>query len=74
MDKEGLTFTLLSDPDKKLMEKYDAYGEKTMYGKKTMGVLRSTVLIGVDGKIEKIWSNVKAKGHIDKVKNEVGCA
>ena len=64
VDKYGLPFTLLSDPDRKVMEKYGAYGEKTMYGKKTMGVIRSTVLIGPDGKVRKHWKRVaKAESH-----------
>ena len=61
-------FTLLSDPDKKVMEKYGAYGEKMMYGKKTQGVIRSTVWIGPDGKVVKHWARVaKAADHPDKV-------
>lgn len=56
--KYGLPFTLLSDPDKKVMTAYGAYGEKVMYGKKTMGVIRSTVWIGPDGKVRKHWKRV----------------
>ena len=56
--KYGLPFTLLSDPDRKVMEKYGAWGEKNMYGKKTMGVIRSTVLVGPDGKVLKHWKRV----------------
>lgn len=63
----GLVFTLLSDPDKSVASIYGAYGEKVMYGKKTMGIIRSTFLIGEDGLIKKIWRNVKAKGHVDSV-------
>jgi peroxiredoxin Q/BCP len=67
-DKYQLPFTLLSDPDKKVMEKYGAWGEKTMYGKKTMGVIRSTVWIGPDGKVKKHWKRVgKAETHPQKV-------
>lgn len=66
--KYGLPFTLLSDPDRKVMEKYGAWGEKNMYGKKTMGVIRSTVLIGPDGKVKKHWRRVpKAEEHPAKV-------
>lgn len=62
--KHKLPFTLLSDPDKKVMTKYGAYGEKTMYGKKTMGVIRSTVWVGPDGKVKKHWKRVaKAAEH-----------
>lgn len=67
-DKYRLPFPLLSDPDKKVMTKYGAYGEKTMYGKKTMGVIRSTVWIGADGKVKKHWRRVtKAADHPAKV-------
>jgi peroxiredoxin Q/BCP len=63
-----LPFTLLSDPDKKVMTKYGAFGEKTMYGKKTVGVIRSTVWIGPDGKVKKHWRRVaKAADHPAKV-------
>jgi len=62
--KYNLPFTLLCDPDKKVMAKYGAFGEKTMYGKKTMGVIRSTVWVGPDGKVKKHWRRVaKAAGH-----------
>lgn len=63
-----LPFTLLSDPDKKMMTKYDAWGEKNMYGKITMGVIRSTVWIGPNGKVKKHWKRVaKAEEHPAKV-------
>lgn len=66
--KYGLPFTLLSDPDRKVMEKYGAWGEKNMYGRKTMGVIRSTVLVGPDGKVKKHWKRVpKAEAHPEKV-------
>lgn len=66
--KYKLPFTLLCDPDKKVMTKYGAYGEKMMYGKKTVGVIRSTVLIGPDGKVIKHWARVpKAETHPEKV-------
>ena len=66
--KYKLPFTLLSDPDRKVMEKYGAYGEKMMYGKKTMGVIRSTVWIGPDGKVKKHWARVSdAAKHPDQV-------
>ena len=66
--KYNLPFTLLSDSDKKVMTEYGAYGEKTMYGKKTMGVIRSTVWIGPDGKVRKHWKRVaKAADHPAKV-------
>jgi len=62
--KYALPFQLLSDPEKKVMQKYGAWGEKTMYGKKTTGVIRSTTWIGPDGKIKKHWKHVtKAADH-----------
>lgn len=66
--KYKLPFTLLSDPDKKMMTKYGAFGEKVLYGKKTMGVIRSTVWIDPDGKVRKHWARVpKAEAHPEKV-------
>lgn len=62
--KYDLPFTLLSDPSKKVMEKYGAYGEKMLYGKKTTGVIRSTLWVGADGKVRKHWRKVpKAETH-----------
>ncbi len=62
--KYNLPFPLLSDPDRKVMEKYGAYGEKMMYGKKTTGVIRSTVWIGPDGRVKKHWKKVaNAEAH-----------
>jgi peroxiredoxin Q/BCP len=66
-EKYKLTFPLLSDPTRAVMEKYGAYGEKTLYGKKTVGVIRSTFLIGANGRIERAWYSVKADGHAAKV-------
>jgi peroxiredoxin Q/BCP len=67
-DDHGLPFPLLSDPDKKVMTKYGAFGEKMMYGKKSMGVIRSTVWIGPDGKVKKHWRRVsRAADHPAKV-------
>jgi thioredoxin-dependent peroxiredoxin len=66
--KYRLPFTLLSDPDRKVMEKYGAYGEKVLYGKKTIGVIRSTVWVGPDGKVKKHWARVpNAEEHPAKV-------
>lgn len=65
--KYGLNFTLLSDPDKSVMEKYGAYGEKMMYGKKVQGVIRSTFVVGPKGTIERAYYNVRADGHAGKV-------
>ena len=62
--KYGLPFTLLSDPDHAVMEQYGAWGEKSMYCKKTMGVIRSTVWVGPDGRVKKHWKKVtKAEAH-----------
>lgn len=63
----SLNFPLLSDPEKIVLSHYGAYGEKTLYGKKTIGVLRSTYLIDPQGKVKERWLNVKAKGHVDEV-------
>lgn len=60
----GLPFVLLSDPDLAMMKEYGAYGEKMMYGKATQGVIRSTVIVDVDGKVLKQWKKVaKAESH-----------
>lgn len=67
-NKYGLPFTLLSDPKRQVMEKYGAWGEKTMYGKKVVGVIRSTVWIGADGKVRRHWRRVsRAADHPAKV-------
>lgn len=71
VDHDDLNFTLLSDPDKKVMEKYGAFGEKMMYGKKVTGVIRSTFIIGTTGKIEVAMRNVKATGHVAKLMREL---
>ncbi len=64
----NLPFTLLSDPDKRVMTEYGAFGDKMMYGKKVTGVIRSTVWVGPDGKIKKHWKRVpKAADHPAKV-------
>ncbi len=70
-EKYNLNFYLLSDSEKKVLQAYDAYGEKKMYGKTTVGVIRSTYIISPDGIIVKKWRNVKAKGHVDKVIQEL---
>lgn len=66
--KYKLKFPLLSDPTHATMEKYDAWGEKSMYGKKMMGVIRSTVLIDPAGKVARHWKKVKAAGHAEEVR------
>ena len=66
-EKYDLPFTLLADQDKAAAEAYGVYQEKNMYGKKVMGIVRTTFVIGPDGKIEKIFNKVKAKGHATEV-------
>ena len=68
IDKYSLNFDLLSDPNRKVMSRYEAFGEKKMYGKTVQGVIRSTVWIGPDGKVKKHWRRVpKAADHPEKV-------
>jgi peroxiredoxin Q/BCP len=66
-DKHQLGITLISDEDKRTLEAYGVWKEKSMYGRKYMGVERSTFLIGPDGKIEREWRNVKVPGHVEDV-------
>lgn len=66
-ERDELTFPLLSDTDKSVHEAYAAWGEKNTYGKKTVGVIRSTFIIGPDGTIQEAMYNVRAKGHVDRV-------
>ena len=66
-EKYRLIFPLLSDPDKKIAELYGAYGEKKMYGKISKGIIRSTFVIDEEGKIDKVWYNVKVMGHVEKI-------
>jgi peroxiredoxin Q/BCP len=68
----ALTFPLLSDPDKKVLEAYGAWGEKTMYGKKVTGVIRSTFIVDPKGKISQAMYNVKATGHVAKLLRDLG--
>ncbi|MEC8389731.1 MAG: thioredoxin-dependent thiol peroxidase [Planctomycetota bacterium] len=66
-DKFSLNFPLLADPDHALADKYGAWREKNMYGKKSMGIQRSTYLIDADGKVAKLWKRVKVDGHDQQV-------
>jgi thioredoxin-dependent peroxiredoxin len=66
-DKFGLSFPLLSDPEGKVLEAYGAWGDKVMYGKKMKGIIRSTVVIGKDGKVVQHWPKVSVKGHVAAV-------
>jgi peroxiredoxin Q/BCP len=70
-ERDGLTFPLLSDPDTKVLQAYAAYGEKKLYGKVTVGVIRSTFLIDAEGKIEKAYYNVKATGHVTRLRKDL---
>jgi thioredoxin-dependent peroxiredoxin len=71
-EKESLNFPLLSDPDHATGEAYRAYGEKMMYGKKSVGVIRSTFVVGADGRIEQALYGVKATGHVARLRQELG--
>lgn len=71
-DEQHLTFPLLSDPDHRVLEAYGAWGEKSMYGRTSVGVIRSTFVIGADGTIEKAMYGVKATGHVARVRAELG--
>jgi peroxiredoxin Q/BCP len=66
-DRYKLSFPLLTDADGKVMEAYGAWGDKVMYGKKMKGIIRSTVLIGKDGKVVQHWPKVSVKGHVAEV-------
>ncbi len=66
-DKHQLTVPLMSDETHEMLEAYGAWGEKSMYGRKFMGIVRTTVLIGPDGQIERLWRNVKVDGHAEEV-------
>ncbi|MCR4288393.1 MAG: peroxiredoxin [Deltaproteobacteria bacterium] len=66
-EKHGLPFPLLSDPGKTTAAEYNAYGEKESFGKTVKGIIRSTFLIGEDGRIKRLWRDVKVAGHVDEV-------
>ncbi|WP_194819786.1 thioredoxin-dependent thiol peroxidase [Nocardia sp. XZ_19_385] len=70
-DAEKLTFPLLSDPDKTALSAYGAFGEKTMYGKTVVGVIRSTFLVDENGKVEVAQYNVRATGHVAKLRRDL---
>lgn len=71
-EKEGLTITLLSDPDKDVLRTWGAFGEKKLYGKVVEGVIRSTVVVDPDGAVELAQYNVKATGHVAKLRRDLG--
>jgi peroxiredoxin Q/BCP len=71
-ERDHLTITLLSDPDRRALEAYGAYGEKQMYGKTVQGVIRSTFVVDEKGKLANAQYNVKATGHVAKLRKELG--
>ena len=71
-DKEQLGITLVSDPEKKTLRAYGAYGPKKLYGKEVVGVIRSTFIVDAEGRIESASYNVKATGHVAKLRRELG--
>ena len=71
-EAEGLTFPLLSDADKSVMQRWSAFGEKQNYGRTVQGVIRSTFIVDADGKIAKASYNVRATGHVAKLRKDLG--
>jgi thioredoxin-dependent peroxiredoxin len=71
-EQEQLSITLLSDPEKSVLAAYGAYGPKKLYGKEVVGVIRSTFVVGADGRLEKASYNVKATGHVAKLRRDLG--
>jgi peroxiredoxin Q/BCP len=72
VEAEGLTFPLLSDEDRSVMQEWGAYGEKQNYGRTITGVIRSTFVVDPDGKIAKAAYNVRATGHVAKLRKDIG--
>lgn len=70
--KEGLTIALLGDPDKGVLNAWGAFGEKKLYGKTVEGVIRSTIVLDENGVVTHAWYNVKATGHVAKVRRDLG--
>jgi peroxiredoxin Q/BCP len=70
-EKHDLPFVLLSDEDNAVAKAYGAYGEKNLYGKKTMGTIRSTYLVDEKGKIAFVWTKVKVDGHVEEVLSHI---
>jgi len=73
-ERDGLTIRLLSDPDRSVMQAWGAFGEKKLYGKVVEGVIRSTLVVDEDGKVEVAQYNVKATGHVAKLRKDLGLA
>jgi thioredoxin-dependent peroxiredoxin len=73
-DAQALTFPLLSDPERTVLDAYGAYGEKKLYGKTMVGVIRSTIVVDPDGKVQSALYNVKATGHVAKLMRDLRAA
>lgn len=73
-ERDGLTLTLASDPDKEVLAAWGAFGEKTMYGKTVQGVIRSTVVLDEEGTVVLAQYNVRATGHVAKLRRDLGLA
>jgi peroxiredoxin Q/BCP len=73
-ERDGLTITLLSDPDRSALTAYGAFGEKSLYGKTVQGVIRSTFVVDGEGRVEVAQYNVKATGHVAKLRKDLGLA
>lgn len=71
-EQESLSITLVSDPDKRVLTAYGAYGPKKLYGKEVVGVIRSTFVVDAEGRIERAAYNVKATGHVAKLRRYLG--
>ncbi|MGH3328718.1 MAG: thioredoxin-dependent thiol peroxidase [Streptomycetales bacterium] len=71
-EAEGLNFPLLSDPDRKVLEAYGAYGEKQSYGKTVVGVIRSTFVVDAGGRVEQAMYGVRATGHVGRLRTDIG--
>ncbi|MGY1754642.1 thioredoxin-dependent thiol peroxidase [Blastococcus sp. SYSU D01042] len=71
-EKENLSITLVSDEDKQVLTAYGAYGPKKLYGKQVVGVIRSTFVVDAEGRVEKASYNVKATGHVAKLRRDLG--
>jgi thioredoxin-dependent peroxiredoxin len=72
VERDGLTFPLVSDPDKQVLQAWGAYGEKNLYGKTVTGVIRSTVVVDPAGNVELAQYNIKATGHVAKLRRDLG--
>lgn len=71
-ERDSLTFPLVSDVDRRVLEAYGAFGEKKLYGKTVTGVIRSTFVIDAEGRIERAMYNVRATGHVAKLRRDLG--